>query len=193
MSIENNPIVESTATLISQLDEDTIADARASVHTRSIESSGEAIGLEDSINLIKAAKYLAAADGLSNAEVTGLKLLMRKFGLPDAVAQHVLAFEVSQLSPSHIGELAQQRSRQACFLLSGMIAIAALDGLSDDELADAHAAGAALGLEPKLITLIVAEAKASVYGLLKGDRALLKQLMSVRRAIFGLVDDDSNS
>jgi hypothetical protein len=174
---------------MSQLDERTIADARASVRVRSIESTGEPIELEDSINLIKAAKYLSSADGLSNAEVTGLKLLMRKYGLPDPVVQHVLAFDVSQLSSSQIGELAEPRSRKACFLLSGMIAIAALDGLSDDELADARKAGAALGLEPKLIALIVAEAKVSVYGVLKGDRSLLSQLMDVRRAIFALVED----
>jgi hypothetical protein len=37
--------------------------------------------------------------------------------------------------------------------------------------------------------LIVAEAKASVYGMLKGDRSLLGQLMEVRRAIFALVED----
>ncbi|PRP97383.1 hypothetical protein [Enhygromyxa salina] len=189
MSDLNNPILASTRALMAQLDDQTIDDARDSVRARSTESNGEAIALEDAINLIKAAKYLAAADGLSNAEVTGLKLLMRKFGLPDPVVQHVLAFEVAELSSAHIGELARPRSREACFLLSGMIAIAAIDGLSDDELADAHEAGAALGLEPKLVTLIVAEAKASVYGVLRGDRALLKQLMSVRRAIFALVED----
>ncbi|KIG11930.1 hypothetical protein DB30_02288 [Enhygromyxa salina] len=190
MSVATNPIIQSTQELMGELDEQTIDDARDNVRARSIESNGESIALEDSINLIKAAKYLSAADGLSNAEITGLKLLMRKYGLPDEVAQHVLAFEVAELSPADIGELAEPRSREACFLLSSMIAIAAIDGLSDDELADAHEAGAALGLGPKLVTLIVAEAKASVYGVLKGDRALLRQLMSVRRAIFALVEPD---
>ncbi|PRP89970.1 hypothetical protein ENSA5_69110 [Enhygromyxa salina] len=185
----SNPIAETTESLMQQLDEQTIADARASVRVRSMESTGEAIGLEDSINLIKAAKYLSAADGLSTAEETGLKLLMRKYGLPSKVVEHVLDFDVSRVAAEQIGSLAPPRSRQACFLLSGMIAIAALDGLSDEELADARQAGAALGLEPKLIALIVAEAKASVYGVLKGDRSMLNHLMGVRRAIYAFVED----
>lgn len=187
--VMTNPIADSTQHLMAQLDEDTILDARAAVRVRSIASTGEDIGLEDSINLIKAAKYLAAADGLSTAEQTGLKLLLRKYGLPEVVANHVLAFEVGAVESRHIGELAEQRSREACFLLSSMIAIAGLDGLSDDELADARRAGEALGLEPKLIALIVAEAKAAVYGVLKGDRSMLNHLMGIRRAIFAFVED----
>jgi hypothetical protein len=184
-----NPIVESTADLMRKLDARTIAAARDGIRVRTLESSGEEIGLEDSINLIKGAKYLSAADGLSNAEETGLKLLMRKYGLPDPVVKHVLEFDVGLVGPAHIGELAPRRSRKACFMLSGMIAIAALDGLSDEELADARKAGESLGLEPKLVALIVAEAKASVYGVLKGDRSMLNHLMGVRRAIFAFVED----
>jgi tellurite resistance protein len=184
-----NPIVETTEALMRQLDAQTIADARASVRVRSLESTGEQLGLEESINLLKGAKYLASADGLSNAEETGLKLLLRKYGMPERISEHVLEFDVSKIETHHIGELAPPRSRRACFLLSGMIAIAGLDGLSDEELADARKAGAALGLEPKVVALIVAEAKASVYGVLKGDRSLLSHLMEVRRAIFALVED----
>jgi hypothetical protein len=184
-----NPIADTTEALMRQLDPQTIDDARASVRIRSLESNGEEIELEDSINLIKGAKYLAAADGISNAEETGLKLLMRKYGMPELVTQHVLKFDVSKVQTHHIGELVPPRSRKACFLLSSIVAIAGLDGLSDEELADARKAGTALGLEPKLVALIVAEAKASVYGMLKGDRSLLGQLMEVRRAIFALVED----
>lgn len=184
-----NPIADTTDALMRQLDSQTILDARASVQIHSLESIGEEIGLEESINLIKGAKYLASADGLSNAEETGLKLLLRKYGMPERITEHVLKFDVSNVNTAHIGELVPARSRKACFLLSGMVAIAGLDGLSDEELADARKAGAALGLEPKLVALIVAEAKVSVYGVLKGDRSLLSQLMEVRRAIFALVED----
>jgi hypothetical protein len=184
-----NPIADTTDALMLALDSQTIADARASIRVRSLESTGEEIGLEESINLLKGAKYLSSADGLSNAEETGLKLLLRKYGMPEPVTEHVLAFDVAKVETHHIGELVPPRSRKACFLLSGMVSIAGLDGLSDDELADARKAGAALGLEPKLIALIIAEAKASVYGVLKGDRSLLSQLMEVRRAIFALVED----
>jgi hypothetical protein len=184
-----NPIVDTTEALLRELDAEILSEARDSVTVRSLESSGEAIGLEDSINLIKGAKYLSAADGLSNAERTGLQLLMRKYGLPEAVVEHVLDFDVSVVEARHIGELAERRSRKACFMLSGMIAIAGLDGLSDEELADARKAGEALGLEPKLVALIVAEAKASVYGVLKGDRSLLNRLMEVRRAIYAFVEE----
>ena len=184
-----NPIADSTRALMRTIDERTTADARSAVRNRSMEATGEVIDLEASINLIKAAKYLAAADGLSTAEETGLKMLMRKYGLPDAVVSHVLAFDVATVAPEHIGELADERSREACFLLSSMIAIAGLDGLSDDELADARKAGEALGLEPKLVALIVAEALASVYGVLRGDRSMLNHLMGVRRAIYAFVED----
>lgn len=184
----SNPIIDTTDTLLRQLDARTIADARDAIRVRSLESTGEVLGLEESINLIKGAKYLAAADGLSNAEATGLKLLLRKYGMPDVISAHVLAFDVSGVASHHIGELVPSRSRRGCFLLSGMIAIAGLDGLSDEELDGARKAGEALGLEPKLVALIVAEAKASVYGVLKGDRTMLDHLMEVRRAIFALVE-----
>ena len=185
----SNPIVDTTKDLISTLDVETIHAAEDAVRIRSLEATGEVIGLFDSVNLIKAAKLLAAADGLSNAEETGLKLLMRKYGLPDPIVKHVLDFDVSTLSSDLIGDLAQPRSRKACFMLSSMVQIAALDGLSDEELADARRAGKALGLEPRLVALIVAEAKASVYGVLKGDRSLLSHLMGVRRAIYQFVED----
>lgn len=185
----SNIIIESTNALFASLSDQTIADGESSVRVRSMESTGEVIGLEDSINLIKGAKVLSAADGLSNAEETGLKLLMRKYGMPDAIVKHVLEFDVTKVEPDMLGELAPQRSRKACFMLSSMVAIAALDGLSDEELAEARAAGAALGLEPRLVALIVAEAKASVYGVLKGDRSMLSHLMGVRRAIFDFVED----
>lgn len=184
-----NPIETGTEALLQRLDADTLEAARTSVRVRSLESSGEELALEDAINLIKGAKYLSAADGLSNAEETGLKLLMRKYGLPEPVVAHVLEFDTTPVEPRHIGELVPPRSRRACFLLSGMISIAGLDGLSDEELADARKAGTALGLAPKEVALIVAEAKASVYAVLKGDRSLLNHLMEVRRAIFAFVQD----
>lgn len=186
----SNPIVDTTEELLRRLDATTVSAAHDSVKVRSLESMGEEIGLRDSINLIKGAKVLSAADGLSNAEETGLKLLMRKYGLPEAVVEHVLAFDVADVESEHVGQLAPERSRKACFMLSSMVAIAALDGLSDDELAEARRAGAALGLEPRLVALIVAEAKASVYGVLKGDRSLLSHLMGVRRAIFAFVEPE---
>jgi hypothetical protein len=184
----SNPIIDTTDALLRQLDARTIADARDAIRVRSLESTGEVLGLEECINLIKGAKFLAAADGLSNAETTGLKLLLRKYGMPEVISEHVLKCDVSKVEARHIGELVPARSRRACFLLSGMISIAGLDGLSDEELEGARKAGSALGLEPKLVALLVAEAKASVYGVLKGDQSLLNHLMEVRRAIFALVE-----
>ena len=151
---------------------------------RSLQIHGEEVSLEDQLNIIKAAKYLSAADGLSNAEITGLRMLMRKFGLPESIVSHVLEFDVDPITPEHIAELAGLRSREACFMLSGMVGIAALDGLSDDELARARAVGVAFGLPSKLVTAIVAEAKASVYALLRGDASMLDELREVRKAIF---------
>jgi hypothetical protein len=183
-----NPIFDSTQRALAGLDPSTIEAARASVRVRSLELNGEEVELEDQINMIKAAKYLSAADGLSNAELTGLRLLMRKYGLPAAIVADVLELDVDRLSPQDIGELAGRRSRQACIMLSGMVAIAALDGLSDDELARARAVGVAFGLEPRLVAAIVAEAKAAVYAILRADTSMLDSLREVRQAIFAFAE-----
>ncbi len=182
-----NPIYTSTQRVLAALDPSTLEAARLGVRVRSLELHGEELGLEDQINMIKAAKYLSAADGLSNAELTGLRMLMRRYKLPDAVVSDVLEFDVDAITPQDIGELAGVRSRQACLMLSGMIGIAALDGLSDDELARAREVGAAFGLPGKLVAAIIAEAKASVYALLRGDASMLDELREVRRAIFAFV------
>jgi hypothetical protein len=183
-----NPIFDSTQRVLAGLDRNTVEAARASVQVRSLELHGEEVRLQDLINMIKAAKYLSAADGLSNAEITGLRLLMRKYGLPAAVVDDVLDFDVDRISPQDIGELADPGSRRACVMLSGMIGIAALDGLSDDELARARAVGVAFRLDAKLVAAIVAEAKASVYAVLRGDASMLDQLREVRQAIFAFAD-----
>lgn len=179
-----NPIFDSTQRALAGLEPSTIDAARATVRVRSLEINGEEVELEDQVNMIKAAKYLSAADGLSNAELTGLRLLMRKYGLPAAIVSHVLEFDVSRITPQDIGELADPRSRQAAIMLSGMVGIAALDGLSDDELARARAVGVAFGFDPRLVAAIVAEAKASVYAILRGDASMLDSLREVRQAIF---------
>jgi hypothetical protein len=183
-----NPIFDSTQRVLAGLDPSTIEAARASVRVRSLELNGEEVGLEEQINMIKAAKYLSAADGLSNAELTGLRLLMRKYGLPAAIVADVLEFDVDRITPQDIGDLADQHSRRAAIMLSGMVGIAALDGLSDDELARARAVGVAFGLEPRLVAAIVAEAKASVYAILRGDASMLDSLREVRQAIFAFAE-----
>ena len=183
-----NPIFDSTQRTLAGLDPSTIEAARASVRVRSLEQNGEEVGLEQQINMIKAAKYLSAADGLSNAELTGLRLLMRKYGFPATVVADVLEFDVGRITAQDIGELADPRSRQACIMLSGMVGIAALDGLSDDELARARAVGLAFGLDARLVSAIVAEAKASVYAVLRGDASMLDQLREVRQAIFAFAE-----
>lgn len=183
-----NPIFDSTQRVLAGLDPTTIEAARASVRFRSLEATGEEVALEDQINMIKAAKYLSAADGLSNAELTGLRLLMRKYKLPEPIVADVLDFDVERITAQDVGELAGRGSRRACYMLSGMVGIAALDGLSDDELARARAVGAEFGLEPKLIAAIVAEAKAAVYAMLRGDGSMLDQLREVRQAIFAFAE-----
>ncbi|MFO7561624.1 MAG: hypothetical protein R6X02_03185 [Enhygromyxa sp.] len=183
-----NPIFDSTQRVLAGLEPTTLEAARASVRVRSLETLGEPVSLEDQIYMLVAAKYLSAADGLSNAELTGLRLLMRKYKLPDPVVAEVLEFDVERLTPRDVGELALGGTRRSCYMLSGMVGIAALDGLSDDELARARAVGAAFGLPPKLVAAVVAEAKASVYAVLRGDASMLDQLREVRRAIFAFAE-----
>lgn len=183
-----NQIFDSTQRVLAGLDHETVEAARAGVRVRSLETLGEEIGLEEQIYMIKAAKYLSAADGLSNAEITGLRLLMRKYKLPEPVVADVLELDVGLVTPQDIAELAARNSRQACYMLSGMVGIAALDGLSDDELARARTVGAAFELEPRLVAAIIAEAKASVYAILRGDASMLDELREVRRAIFAFAE-----
>ena len=184
----NNPLADSTRALLDSLDDDELEAARAAVRGATLEALGEELELEDELNMMKAAKFLSASDGLSSAEHSGLRLMMRKLGLPEALRPHVLDFELGELRAAHIGALANAGSREACIIFSGMIAIAGMDGLSDDELDSARAAGDALGLGPKIMALLIAEAKATISAVLRGDTASLEALAPIRRAILDLVD-----
>lgn len=181
----SNPITETTAAILERLDPETRAAAEANVREFSSHALGQEVSLEYELNLIKAAKFLAAADGLSAVELRGLKAAMTQCGLPEAVQWHILEFDESQLHPSHIGALVE-RGRPARFFLSAILHFAALDGLSDDEAASARVVGWELDIHPSMIEALILEARANHEAQRHRDSAQQALLRDLRLAIIEL-------
>ncbi len=187
MSDAANPIEAFVQSLLARIDDDTRNRIDATAQRRSVDAMGAPLGIEDELRLLLAAKYLAAADGLSGAEVDGLRALMERLDLPAVAQQHVLEFDVSAVRPEHVGELVPSRTRPALYVLSNVAVLAALDGLSDVEAARARQVGAHLGVSPPLVDVVLAEAVLTADALQRGDEATLRSLRPLQRAIFRLL------
>lgn len=134
-----------------------------------------------------AAKYLAAADGLSAAELAGMKQLMERIQLPEVAQRHVLDFDVSIVRPEHVGELVPPRSRPALYLLSSVVVLAALDGLSEQERGRARIFNEHLGISPQLVDVILAEAVVTAGALQRGEEETLQAMRALRHAIYRML------
>src|SRR5690349_3003551 len=88
-----NPIAESTAAFLASLTAEEIDRAEQDLLRDSVRAEGVDMSLTDEINLGKAIKCIAGADGFSREELTGLKYLLIISGLPSKVQQHILAFD----------------------------------------------------------------------------------------------------
>lgn len=187
MSSAHNPILASVQALLARLDDDARAKVEASALAQSIAAMGAPLGLEDELQLILAAKYLAAADGLSGAELAGLKQLMERIHLPELAQRHVLDFDVSTVRPEHVGELVPPRSRPALYLLSSVALLAALDGLSEQERSRARVLGEHLGISPQLVDVLLAEAVVTAGALQRGEEATLQAIRPLRHAIYRML------
>ncbi|NVB39033.1 hypothetical protein G6O69_14415 [Pseudenhygromyxa sp. WMMC2535] len=182
----SNPIIDTTVALLERLDDGTRTAAEDSVRAHSREVLGQEVDLEADLNLIKAAKFVAAADGLSAVELRGMKMMMGSFGLPEAVQWHLLEFDESTVESTHVGELAPDGGREARFLLSAILHFAALDGLSDDEAARGREVGAALGQRDNLIEALILEARAEHHAARRRDEHQRKLLRDLRLALLDL-------
>jgi hypothetical protein len=182
-----NPIADSTTQLLEQMDAQVRAEAERQVAESSVRAPGFELSLAEEINLAKAVKAVAAVDGLSREELTGLKFLMIMSALPYDVQQHVLGFDTSGVSVEHASELFPPGSQKACYLLSGATTVAAMDGLSQEEEATARELGERLKLEAKLVNVLIAEARATGRAMSKGDHELVDELKRLRAALFGYV------
>lgn len=180
----HNPIAESTAAFLASLTAEEIDRAEQDLLRDSVRAEGVAMSLADEINLGKAIKCIAGADGFSREELTGLKYLLIISGLPPAVQEHVLAFDASTTRVDDVAALFPHASRKACYVLSGTATVAALDGLSDDERDFAVELGASLGLPPTLVHLLIAEAKAVALAMRAGNQEMVTALMRMREAIY---------
>lgn len=187
MSQATNPIEESVKAVLARLDEEARTRIDANALRRSVDLMGAPLGGDDELRLLLAAKYLAAADGLSGAELAGLRAIMQRLELPEEAQRLVLALNVTQVRPEHVGELVPPRTRPALYLLSGVAVLAALDGLSEEEEVRARQVGEHLGVSPPLVDVVLAEARLTAAALQRGDEAALAALYPLRRAICRLL------
>ena len=182
--MSENPIAESTAKFLESLSAEEIDRAEQDLLRDSVRAEGVAMSLTDEINLGKAIKCIAGADGFSREELTGLKYLLIISGLPASVQEHILAFDATTTRVDDVAALFPHASRKACYVLSGTTTVAALDGLSDDERDFAIELGASLGLPPTLVHLLIAEAKAMAMAMRAGNQEMVTALMRMRETIY---------
>ena len=182
-----NPISASTDRLLAAMDPETLAAAQREVAENSVRPAGFELSLADEINLAKAVKVLAAVDGLSREELSGLKFLMIMAALSYDIQRHVLEFETEGVSIEHASELAGAGGRHAGYLLSGATTVAAMDGLSVQEERSAIELGARLKLDDKLVGVLISEARATGLAMRKGDQELVEELKRLRASLFTLL------
>lgn len=187
--MSSNPIAESTAAFLASLDPQTIDHIEQELLRESVRAEGVDMSLADEINLGKAILCIAGADGLSREELTGLKYLLIISALPPLVQEHILGFDASSTQVGEIAALFPTASRKACYVLSGTTTVAALDGLSDEERDFAVELGASMGLQPTLVTLLIAEARATALAMQQGNQTMADELMRMREAVYDFALD----
>lgn len=188
-----NPIAESTERFLADLAPARRKQAEHELLRDSVRPEGVDMSLADEINLAKAVKCVAGADGLSVEELTGLKYLMIVSGLPLIAQQHVESFDASTTHVDDVAALFPPASRKACYVLSGVTTVAALDGLSGEERDFAVELGASLGLSATLVDLLIAEARAMAIAMKLGQQPLVAELARMREALYDYVSASAAS
>ena len=184
-----NPIAASTQLHLDSMDPTARGQAEDEISTATLRAPGHKLDLEQELNLFKAIKCVASVDGLSREELTGLKFLMIMAGLQQAEQKHVLAFDNLGVAAEHVAELFPGGTRTACYVLSGAVTVAAIDGLSDDEESYARKLGLELELPAKLVEVMIAEARATGLAMHAGNQPLVDELIKLRQAIHALADE----
>ncbi|MFO7562607.1 MAG: hypothetical protein R6X02_08175 [Enhygromyxa sp.] len=184
-----NPIAESTERYLAGLAPGRRTEAEHELLRDSVRPEGVDMDLADEINLAKAVKCVAGADGLSLDELAGLKYLMILSGLPLLAQQHVEGFDASTTRVEDVAALFPPASRKACYVVSGVTTVAALDGLSNEERDFAVELGASLGLSATLVELLVAEGRSMAGAMKLGHQELVAELARTREAIYDYVFD----
>lgn len=179
----HNPISATTFAYIESL-EPAVRSAAASAVSEG-NPSGLSLSLQQVIDLAKSIKVVAATDGFSRDELGALEFMMIMASIPHEVQQHVVDFDVSELSVEHVGELFTSSSRLASYVLSAATTVAAFDGLSDLELGQARALADRLQIPPRVSEALIAHGWALGLAMQRGDSAVVRSLLSAREAMLG--------
>jgi hypothetical protein len=182
-----NPISESTEVFLSQLNPTVREAAEEAVASNSLRTTGVTLTLHQELELAKAIKYVASVDGFSAEERSSLQFLMIMSGIPNAIQQDVLDFDVSGVTLDHVSELFPRASRRAACLLSGAATVSAFDGLSAPEEARSRALGRRLGLGEPTIEALIANARALGEAMRKGERDEVEALERRRQLLLSVV------
>lgn len=137
--MSNNAILKDCQSFMDNLSDDDI-EALDALAIRLSESFQDTFSPLDAILYFKAAKALAAVDGLSAAEAERLTARMKALNSPEALLSEVADFDISQIAEGEhasniepIVEIITPGSRKAMALIYEAIAIAFEDGFSDNE------------------------------------------------------------
>ncbi|MEM9461259.1 MAG: hypothetical protein AAGF11_44255 [Myxococcota bacterium] len=178
-----NPIAESTEAFLAGLTATVREAAEEAVSANSLREVGLELSLTEELNLAKAIKQIAAVDGFSREERSALEYLMIMAGIPHAIQQDVLDFDVTDVAPEHVAELFPSGSGKAAYVLSGATAVAAFDGLSEDEEMESRDLGVHLGLPQNLIEDLIDNAQRLGMAMSAGLRDKVEDLEHRRRVL----------
>ncbi len=182
-----NSIRVSTQAYLETLDTTVHEAAEAAVRANSVRVSGFELSLEEELNLAKAVKFVAGADGVSRDEMVALKFLMIMAAIPNEVAQHVIEYDATGVTLDDVGGLFPPASHKAAYVLSGATTVAAVDGLSPEEETKARQMGAGFGIEASLGEALIAHARVMGLAMSKGDRELVEELERLRIVLLSRV------
>lgn len=178
-----NPISESTAAFLSGLNPTVRETAEETVSSNSLRVSGLQLTLEQELNVAKAIKLIASADGFSKQERGALQFLMIMSGIPNQVQCDVLDFDLEDVTLEHVSALFTHGSHMAAYVLSGATTVAAVDGLSALEREQARQLGEQLGLSKPLVVALIDNACDLGAAMDKGDRPEVEELELARQVL----------
>lgn len=187
-----NPISTSTLEFLDSL-EATVREAASEVVARRAGPSGLVLSLEELLDLAKAIKLVAAADGLSRDELGALKFMMIMASVPNEVQQHVIDYDVGSIALDDVAEVFPPASRLAAYVLSGATTVAAFDGLTDDELSHCRELAVRLQLDTEASEALIAQGWALGLAMSRGDRAVVEPLLVARDAMLAWVGEVNES
>lgn len=182
-----NPIAESTEAFLSGLNVTVREAAEEAVINNSLRTTGDELTLQEELELAKAIKFVAAADGFSREERSALQFLMIMSGIPNQIQKDVLDFDIEGVTLEHVSELFPHASRRAACVLSGATTVAAFDGLSPEEEARSRALGRDLDLPAPVIDALIDNARDLGQAMCEGKRATVEALERQRWVLLGTV------